>query len=83
MVALLAEFTKVPGDLPRLADEMLEDPRCHLVLLGGDEQGAVLLTVWDEETVEEVAHSLAALTERVRRLSLVGGSLATLGPATT
>src|SRR3970282_563429 len=47
---------------------MLEDPGCHMVLLGGDESGPMLVTVWDEEAVAEVAESLAALEARVRVL---------------
>ena len=70
MRALVADFIAGtgPGDLAALADEMLEDPRCHMVLLGGDESGPMLVTVWDEEAVAEVAESLAALEARVRVL---------------
>lgn len=70
MRALVANFNAgtEPGPLAALADEMLEDPRCHMVLLGGDESGPVLVTVWDEETAVEVAASLAALEAAVRVL---------------
>ncbi len=63
-----------PGWLPELADEMLEDARCHHVLLGVDDAGAILVTVWDPEVAEEVATSLRAQAGEgavVRNLALV------------
>lgn len=63
-----------PGWLPELADEMLEDARCHLVVLGVDDAGAMLVTIWDPEVADEVATSLRAQAGEgaiVRKLALV------------
>ncbi len=68
MEALLIEFAKVAAGVDGLADEMLEDPRCHLVVLGGDEEGGVLFTIWDSETVAEVADNVGDYSPvRIRR----------------
>lgn len=48
----------VPAEVVDLADEMAEDPRCRLVLVGADAAGVVMMTLWDGEVVEEVAQSL-------------------------
>lgn len=62
----------LPGELILLADEMEEDPRCHLVALGADDGGAMLITIWQPEVAEEVASSLRDLpyATSVRRLPL-------------
>jgi hypothetical protein len=54
-----------------LADEISEDPRCSMVLIGADEDGAILVTIWDPETVEEVEAGLKAVPGEVRRVQLV------------
>lgn len=65
----------LPGWLAELADDMVEDPRCHAVVLGSDEQGSVLFTMWDDEAVDEVERGLLQLGQeaRVRRLSVAEG----------
>lgn len=68
MEALLIEFPSATDGVDDLADEMLEDPRCHLVVLGGDQEGGVLFTIWDEETVDEVARNISNYQpRRIRR----------------
>jgi hypothetical protein len=47
-----------PDDLAVLSDEMSEDPRCAMVLVGVDQQGAILVTIWDPATVDEVEAGL-------------------------
>lgn len=65
----------LPGWLAELADDMVEDPRCRVVVLGSDEQGTMLFTIWDEEAVDEVERGLLQLGQevRVRRLSVTEG----------
>lgn len=67
----------VPPQMVALADEMQEDPRCHLSVLGGDAAGTVLFTVWDSEVATEVEDGVRdQLGDAVvRRLSLPGGVL--------
>ena len=62
----------IPTDLVALVDEMQEDPHCRATLLGTDEEGAVLVTVWDESVAYEVATALVSEHPqlRVRRLAL-------------
>jgi hypothetical protein len=55
-----------------LADEIAEDRRCEWALVGADEDGAILVTIWDRDTVEEVEAGLRAMYgDRVRRMQLV------------
>lgn len=67
----------VPPQMVTLADEMEEDPRCHLAVLGGDTTGTVLFTVWDTEVATEVEDGVRDQLRDavVRRLSLPGGVL--------
>ena len=67
----------VPAAMVALADEMQEDPRCHLSVLGGDTGGTVLFTVWDSQVATEVEDGVRDQLESalVRRLSLPGGVL--------
>ena len=76
MEALLLEFggDTAPQWMVELADELVEDPRCRLVLMGSDQRGVVLITIWDAEMIGEVEAGLAGLADdgvRIRRLSLV------------
>ena len=57
-------------DLVVLADEISEDARCSTVLIGVDEHGAMLITIWDPDTVDEVEEGLRAVQDRVRRVRL-------------
>ncbi|MFZ0493856.1 MAG: hypothetical protein WAM81_11770 [Acidimicrobiia bacterium] len=60
-----------PADeLAVLADEISEDARCSMVLVGVDEQGAIIITIWDPDTVDEVEAGLKAVQDRVRRVKL-------------
>jgi len=54
--------------------ELVEDPHCHLILMGSDPQGVVLITIWEAEMVGEVEAGLASLAVdgvRLRRMSVV------------
>ncbi len=56
-----------------LADEMLEDPRSHLVVLAGDETQTIIFTIWDEETIGEVERGVQRLLGpkgNIRRLGV-------------
>lgn len=74
MKALLYEFDGpgVPAALIELADEMSEDPRCRVLIVGGDDVGSTLVSVWDEGVTEEVAAGLGERTDggRLRRLEV-------------
>jgi hypothetical protein len=59
-----------PEELVVLADEISEDARCSTVLIGVDEQGAVLITIWDPNTVDEVEEGLRAVQDHVRRVTV-------------
>jgi hypothetical protein len=76
MEALLLEFGEEGGSewMVELADELVEDPHCRLVLMGSDQRGVVLVTIWDAEMIGEVEAGLADLVAngvRLRRLSMV------------
>lgn len=76
MEALLLEFggDGAPEWMADLAEELVEDPHCRLVLLGSDPQGVVLVTIWETEMVGEVEAGLADLAVdgvRLRRLTVV------------
>jgi hypothetical protein len=76
MEAILIEFDgdSAPEWMVELADEVVEDPRCRLVLMGSDQNGVVLVTIWDSEMIGEVEAGLSGLGAdgaRLRRLTLV------------
>jgi hypothetical protein len=77
MKALLYEFEGpgVPSALIELADEMSEDPRCRVLIVGGDEVGSTLVSVWDEDVTDEVAAGLGGRDDsgRVRSLDVPSG----------
>ena len=63
-----------PGWMAELAEELVEDPQCHLLLMGSDPQGVVLITIWESEMVDEVEAGLADLAVdgvRLRRMTVV------------
>lgn len=60
-----------PEALTVLADEISEDPHCSMVLVGADEQGAMLVTIWDPDVVDEVEVGLRSVQEHVRRVELL------------
>jgi len=60
-----------PGSLLVLADEVAEDPRCTGALVGMDEEGAILVTIWDPGAVDEVEEGFRAVYGvGVRRMQL-------------
>ena len=76
MEALLLEFGGEGTSewMIELADELVEDPQCRLVLMGSDQRGAVLVTIWEADMIGEVEAGLAGLVAdgvRLRRLSVV------------
>lgn len=76
-ILLESDGESVPDWMVGLADELVEDPRCRLVLMGSDQNGVVLVTIWDAEMVGEVAAGLSERTAdgvRLRRLALVDPS---------
>jgi hypothetical protein len=60
-----------PEELTVLADEVSEDPHCTMVLIGVDEEGAMLVTIWDPDIVDEVERGLRSVQEHVRRVELL------------
>lgn len=60
------------AELAVLADEMTEDPRCHLVLRGltADGGATILVTTWDGDVAAEVAGGLADNGWPVQRFEL-------------
>lgn len=76
MEALLIESVErgSPEWMEDLAEELVEDPHCHLILMGSDPHGVVLITIWEAEMVGEVEAGLASLAVdgvRLRRMSVV------------
>jgi hypothetical protein len=76
MEALLLEFGGEGTSewMIELADELVEDPHCRLVLMGSDPRGVVLVTIWEADMIGEVEAGLAGLVAdgvRLRRLSVV------------
>jgi len=76
MEALLLEFSgdRVPGWMAELADEFIEDPHCRLVLMGSDQEGVLLVTIWEAEMLGEVQAGLSDFAVegvRLRRLAVV------------
>ncbi len=61
-----------PDSLLVLADEVAEDARCTGALVGVDDEGAILVTIWDSGAVGEVEEGFRAVYgDRVRRMQLV------------
>ena len=74
MVLYMDPGKGMPQDMALLADEMREDPHCRLVVIGADDTGAVMATLWEDGPVaEEVAASLADRGGTVRRLAVPEG----------
>ena len=76
MEALLLEFggDSTPEWMVEMADELVEDPHCRLVMMGSDQDGVLMITIWEEEMIGEVESGLAGLAAdgvRLRRLTLV------------
>ncbi len=74
MESVVVEFPRdhEPAWLQEMVDEFTEDPYCHLVMVGADEAGVVLTTMWSAEVAADVAVALTALDPAVtvRRLVL-------------
>ncbi len=58
--------------MQELVDEFTEDPHCHLVMVGADDDGVVLTTMWAAGVAGDVATALAAMDSAVsvRRMVL-------------
>lgn len=75
MESLITEFPHddVPAWLEEMADEFTEDPFCHSVMVGADEESVMMITMWDSAVVQEVEESLRSMvlaSGSVRRLYL-------------
>lgn len=74
MESITVEFPRdqEPDWLGEMADEFTEDPYCHLVMIGADDDGVVLTTMWSAEVAAEVAVALEGMEPRgvVRRMPL-------------
>lgn len=57
--------------LIELADEMMEDPQCDLVIPGVDSDGAMVVSVWPEAVVDEVERGLRSDGWATRRLRMI------------
>jgi len=55
-----------------MVDEFIEDPYCHLVMVGADDEGVVLTTMWSADVAPDVAAALVAMDPavNVRRMVL-------------
>lgn len=74
MESVTVEFPRhhEPAWLQEMVDEFTEDPYCHLVMVGADDDGVVLTTMWAAEVAGDVATALAAMDSgvSVRRMVL-------------
>lgn len=74
MESVTVEFPRhhEPAWLQEMVDEFTEDPYCHLVMVGADDDGVVLTTMWAAEVAGDVATALAAMDPvvSVRRMVL-------------
>jgi hypothetical protein len=57
--------------LVELADEMMEDPQCDLVMPGVDTAGGVVLSVWPASVIDEVEQGLRTDGWQLRRLRMI------------
>jgi len=74
MESITVEFPRhhEPDWLQEMVDEFTEDPYCHLVMVGADDDGVVLTTMWTEAVAADVASALKAMdpSVTVRRMAL-------------
>ena len=70
MDSITVEFPRngEPAWLAEMVDEFTEDPYCHLVMVGADERGVVLTTMWSTDVSEQVAASLAEMVDAIDEL---------------
>ena len=75
MKAVMYTVDGLSANVVELADEMAEDPRCRLLVVGGDTSGTVLMSGWDPEVADEVADGLEQRFggAAVRRLNIPQG----------
>lgn len=74
MESITVEFARhgEPEWLQEMVDEFTEDPYCHLVMVGADDDVVVLTTMWSTEVAEQVADALVEMQPagKVRRMTL-------------
>ncbi len=74
MESVTVEFPRhhEPAWLQEMVDEFTEDPYCHLVMVGADDESVVFTTMWAAEVAGDVAAALAAMDPAVsvRRMIL-------------
>ena len=75
MKAVMYSVDGLSARIAELADELAEDPRCRLLLVGADGAGTVLMSAWDGEVADEVADGLEQRSDGalVRRLEIPEG----------
>lgn len=75
MKAVMYSVEGLSAYVAELADEMAEDPRCRLLMVGADTSGTVLMSAWDDEVADEVADGLEGRNDggSVRRLDIPEG----------
>ncbi len=73
MIVIETDGPGVPSQIVLLADEMEEDPRCHLVVVGATPSASMMVSVWDAEVATDVEDGLRGQLDesRVRRLSIL------------
>jgi len=59
------------ADLVKLADEMMEDPRCQVVFPATHGEAGVIVSVWPDGVADEVEAGLIGGGWRIRRMQIV------------
>jgi len=56
MESLIVEFDRsaVPAWIEEMVDEFTEDPHCRMVVVGADEAGVVMISMWPSRVVGDV-----------------------------
>lgn len=74
MESLIVEFDRaaVPGWLEEMVDEFTEDPHCHMVVVGADDGGVLMISMWPDRVVGDVEEALRGMAPdaMVRRIRM-------------
>jgi hypothetical protein len=57
--------------LVELADEMMEDPHCRVVLPAAADEGAIVVSLWADDVAPDIEIGLQEAGWRTRRYSLI------------
>ena len=71
MQVIIIESVDRVAALVELADEMMEDPHCQVVLPAADEQGAVVVSLWADSVAPDIERGLQDSGWTTRRLTLL------------